>query len=76
MINIGTEMLHLFVKNSVNNIVTRDHELQSKSIPIPSGLIIVSFCIIFPLPDFSFFLFFTIGSFILKFLIILYRVHI
>lgn len=47
-------MLHLFVKSSANNTGTRDYELQSKSIPIPSGPIIVSFCIIFPLLDFFF----------------------
>lgn len=41
MINIGKDMLHLFVKNSADKITTRDHELQSKSTPIPSGPIIV-----------------------------------
>lgn len=70
-INIEKDMLRLFVKSSANNIGTRDYELQSKSIPIPSGPIIVSFCIIFPLLDFL-----SIGSFILSFLIILYCVHI
>lgn len=70
MINIGKAMLHMFVKNSVSNILTRDHELQSKSISAP---IIVSFCIIFSPAGFFFC---TIGRFILKFLITLYCVHI